>query len=102
MRPSVHRASGGSGRRVGGSIIENSDASRGRETGLQEPSGDGNPAAKYPALRGQHADYAAKQLRDYASGTRSTDGKTRIMRDIAARLSEEDIAALSSYMQGLR
>ncbi|MDJ0710220.1 MAG: c-type cytochrome [Woeseiaceae bacterium] len=66
------------------------------------PTGNGNPAAKYPALRGQHADYTAKQLRDYASGTRETDGKTRIMRELAARLSEEDIAALSSYMQGLR
>ncbi len=66
------------------------------------PTGDGNPAAKYPALRGQHADYTAKQLRDYKSGERVTDGKTRVMRDIAERLSEEDIAALSSYVQGLR
>ena len=66
------------------------------------PTGDGNPAARYPALRGQHADYTAKQLRDYKSGERVTDGKTRIMRDIAERLSEEDIAALSSYVQGLR
>ena len=66
------------------------------------PSGDGNPAAKYPALKGQHADYTAKQLRDYAAGTRMTDGKTSIMRDIAARLSAEDIEALSSYVQGLR
>ncbi len=66
------------------------------------PSGNGNPAAVYPALRGQHADYTAKQLRDYASGSRKTDGKTRMMRDIAARLSEEDILALSSYVQGLR
>ena len=66
------------------------------------PSGDGNPAAKYPALKGQHADYTAKQLRDYASGARTTDGKTSIMRDIAARLSAEEIEALSSYVQGLR
>lgn len=66
------------------------------------PSGRGNPAAKYPALQGQHADYVAKQLNDYASGARTTDGKTRIMRDIAATLSQDDIAALSSYMQGLR
>jgi cytochrome c553 len=66
------------------------------------PSGDGNPAAKYPALKGQHADYTAKQLRDYAAGTRTTDGKTSIMRDIAARLSAADIEALSSYVQGLR
>lgn len=66
------------------------------------PTGRGNPAAKYPAIQGQHADYTAKQLNDYASGTRETDGKTRIMRDIADRLSKEDIAALSSYIQGLR
>ncbi|MDJ0748737.1 MAG: c-type cytochrome [Woeseiaceae bacterium] len=66
------------------------------------PTGKGNPAAKYPALRGQHADYTAKQLRDYKSGTRVSDGKTRVMRDIAERLSEEDIEALSSYVQGLR
>ncbi len=66
------------------------------------PSGRGNPAAKYPALQGQHADYTAKQLNDYKSGTRKTDGKTRMMRDIAATLTAEDIAALSSYVQGLR
>jgi cytochrome c553 len=66
------------------------------------PTGRGNPAAKYPALQGQHAAYTAKQLNDYAAGTRETDGKTSIMRDIAARLSKEDIAALSSYVQGLR
>ena len=66
------------------------------------PSGRGNPAAKYPALHGQHADYTAKQLAAYADGTRQTDGKTRVMREVAATLSKEDIAALSSYMQGLK
>ena len=65
------------------------------------PSGRGNPAAEYPAIAGQHADYTAKQLRDYRSGTRKTDGKTRVMRDIAATLSDDDIAALSAYIQGL-
>lgn len=66
------------------------------------PTGRGNPAARYPALQGQHAAYTTKQLSDYAAGTRQTDGKTSMMRDIAARLSREDIAALSSYIQGLR
>lgn len=66
------------------------------------PTGRGNPAAKYPALQGQHADYTAKQLRDYASGARKSDGKTHIMRDIASRLSDDDIIALASYVQGLR
>lgn len=66
------------------------------------PTGKGNPAAKYPAVSGQHASYTAKALNDYASGARQTDGKTRVMRDIAARLSAEEIKALSSYMQGLK
>ncbi len=66
------------------------------------PTGRGNPAAAYPALNGQHATYTAKQLREYASGARKSDGKTRIMRDIASRLSEDDIVALASYVQGLR
>ena len=66
------------------------------------PTGRGNPAALYPALQGQHAAYTAKQLNAYAGDARKTDGKTRIMRDIAARLSKEDIEALASYVQGLR
>jgi cytochrome c553 len=65
------------------------------------PTGRGNPAASYPALQGQHAAYTAKQLRDYKSGARTSDGKTRQMRDIAARLDDEDIEALASYVQGL-
>jgi len=66
------------------------------------PTGRGNPAAKYPALRGQHATYTAKQLNDYKNAARTSDGKNRIMQDIAARLSKDDIAALSSYVQGLK
>jgi cytochrome c553 len=66
------------------------------------PTGAGNPAAKYPALKGQHAAYTAKQLRDYASGERTSDGTTRIMREIAAKLSEDEIVALASYVQGLK
>ena len=66
------------------------------------PTGAGNPAANYPALKGQHAAYTAKQLRDYASGERESDGKTRVMRDIAGKLSEDEIAALASYVQGLK
>lgn len=66
------------------------------------PTGLGNPAANYPMIRGQYAVYTAKQLRDYASGARKSDGVTRVMRDIASRLAEDDIDALSSYIQGLR
>jgi cytochrome c553 len=66
------------------------------------PTGRGNAAAKYPALQGQHAAYTAKTLRDYASGARESVDKTKIMRDIASRMSNEDIEAVASYVQGLR
>lgn len=66
------------------------------------PNGRGNPAVSFPSLKGQYAVYIAKQLRDYASGARRSDGTTRVMRDIASRLSEEDIVAVSSYVQGLQ
>jgi cytochrome c553 len=66
------------------------------------PTGRGNPAASYPSLYGQYAAYTEKQLRDYASGARKSDGPTKVMRDIAERLSEKDIVDLASYVQGLR
>ena len=66
------------------------------------PTGRGNVAAKYPTLNGQHAAYTAKQLRDYASNARKSVAQTRVMQQIAERLSEEDIVALASYVQGLK
>lgn len=66
------------------------------------PTGRGNPAASVPSVKGQYAVYAAAQLRAYASGARESDGPTRVMRDIAAKLSEDDIIAVASYMQGLQ
>ena len=88
----------------GEALYRGGDSSKGVAACLacHGPTGRGNPAAEYPALQGQHAQYTAKQLRDYASGARTSDGVTRIMRDIATRLSEDDIVALASYVQGLR
>ncbi len=66
------------------------------------PKGRGNPAASVPSVRGQYAVYSAAQLRAYASGTRTSDGPTRVMRDIAEKLTETEILAVTSYMQGLQ
>jgi cytochrome c553 len=65
------------------------------------PQGRGNPVAGYPAIAGQHAVYAGNQLRLYASGERRSDNN-QMMRSIARRMTEEDIRAVSSYVQGLR
>lgn len=66
------------------------------------PTGRGNPAAKYPALNGQHAAYTALQLQAYSDDTRVGAGKVQIMHDIASRLDQEDIKAVASYVQGLK
>jgi cytochrome c553 len=70
-------------------------------TGCHSPTGSGNDGAKYPQLGGQHATYTAKQLTDFREGDRYNDGESMIMRSIAAKLSNKDIEALSSYIQGL-
>jgi len=66
------------------------------------PSGRGNAPAGYPSLTGQHATYTAKQLADYKSRARRSDGDTQMMRNIAAELSQEQIDAVAAYIQGLR
>ncbi|MCG3171318.1 MAG: Cytochrome c4 [Pseudomonadales bacterium] len=65
------------------------------------PTGAGNGPAKYPALSGQHADYIAAALRAFRNDERTNDGDTRIMRDVAARLSDKELEAVSSYASGL-
>jgi cytochrome c553 len=75
------------------------------------PRGVGMTTAGYPTLRGQHATYTIKALNDYATEQRyvdvNTGEKTRsrnghMMTSIAKRLTDEDKAALASYIQGLR
>ncbi|MGB4074018.1 c-type cytochrome [Pseudomonas sp.] len=70
-------------------------------TGCHSPNGAGLDAAGYPQLGGQHATYIAKQLTDFREGNRTNDGDNMIMRSIAAKLSNKDIEAVSSFIQGL-
>ncbi|UVM11163.1 c-type cytochrome [Pseudomonas protegens] len=70
-------------------------------TGCHSPNGAGNAAAGFPHLGGQHAQYVAKQLSDFREGNRTNDGDTLVMRSIAGKLSNKDIEAVSSYIQGL-
>lgn len=64
------------------------------------PAGQGNAPARFPSLYGQHAEYTRLQLENFADGVRAND-PGRMMRDIAGRLSEEEMEAVASYIQGL-
>ena len=67
------------------------------------PSGGGNPGPAYPMVGGQQAWYTARRLEEYRAGTttEADQAKFQIMADIARQLTDEEISALSSYMQGL-
>ena len=63
-------------------------------------AGEGNAGAGFPALRGQHSAYTAAQLKAYAAGTRLSP-TSDIMRQVATRLSAEDLEAVAAYIQAL-
>ncbi len=62
-------------------------------------NGSGGPI-ETPVLTGQHRVYLAAQLLAYKNRQRNNDVYQR-MRAIAARLSNEEIEALSRYYQGV-
>lgn len=79
--------------------------SGGDEGAGQSPCGachedDARGTAGFPRLAGQHAAYTAQQMQDFKRGTRSND-KGRMMRVLAERMSDADIAAVAEYLAGL-
>ena len=70
-------------------------------TACHSPRGLGNAPAAYPLLSGQQPDYVAKSLKDYRSGERLNEDPSKIMIDIAYKLDDNEIEALSSFVHGL-
>jgi cytochrome c553 len=66
--------------------------------GCHSPNGSGIPA-QYPRLSGQHADYTAGQLVAFRDGVRKNSPQ---MAQIAAKLNDREIRAVSDYIAGLR
>lgn len=64
------------------------------------PRGLGNALAKYPRLSGQHAEYTETQLKNFQSGARKND-PSGMMQSIAKLMTEDEMKAVSSYIEGL-
>ena len=64
------------------------------------PQGKGVPS-QFPRLAGQHSDYIYSQLNSFRLGTRSNDA-AKMMRTIAAKMTDADMKAVAAYIQGLR
>jgi cytochrome c553 len=69
-------------------------------SGCHSPDGAGVPA-QYPRLAGQHGDYTVAQLQSFRNGDRDNDPNA-MMRMIASRLNDKDMAAVAQYVAGLR
>lgn len=70
--------------------------------GCHGPNGIGNPPASFPAVGGQHATYVVKTLKDFKSETRTNDNDMgKVMQRITTNMSDAEIEAVASYIQGL-
>ncbi|MDF1821190.1 MAG: c-type cytochrome [Alcanivoracaceae bacterium] len=76
--------------------------------GCHGPAGAGIDAAGFPALGGQHAAYTVAQLKAFrAAGRNDEKGPKRandpnaMMRSVAAKMSDDEIKAVASYISGL-
>lgn len=87
---------------AGKALYMGGDMSRGLAacTACHGPRGSGVEQAKYPNLSGQHPAYIKAQLTAFRAGTRDND-PNGMMRDVAKKLTDQDIEALSKYVAGL-
>lgn len=90
---------------VGEAIYRGGNAARGVPACMacHGPSGHGNAGAAYPALAGQHAGYTVTQLQHFRDGkVWGKDARANtIMGDVAKSLTDEEIQALATYIEGL-
>lgn len=66
--------------------------------GCHSPNGAGIPA-QFPRLSGQHTDYTVAQLVAFRDGVRLNSTQ---MNQVAAKLNDREIRAVSDYIAGLR
>jgi len=66
--------------------------------GCHSPNWAGLPS-QYPRLSGQHADYTTAQLSGFRDGVRQNN---LTMTQVAAKLNDREIKAVSDYIAGLR
>lgn len=69
-------------------------------SGCHLPNGAGIPA-QFPRLAGQNPEYIVTQLKAFRAGERAND-PNNMMRTVASKLSDKDMAAIAEYLAGLQ
>lgn len=90
---------------IGQKLFRSGDAGRGIPACMacHGPAGAGNPGPAYPHVGGQQAWYSSARLYAYREGETLEADKHlfNVMASVAKSLTDEEIEALASYMQGL-
>jgi cytochrome c553 len=90
---------------VGQNLFRGGDPARGIPACMacHGPTGSGNPGPAYPHVGGQQSAYVARRLEEYRAGTTTeTDPHLfKVMATVAKSLTDQEIQALASYLQGL-
>ncbi len=84
---------------LGEAIYRGGDTSKGLPAcmGCHGPDGSGNPPARFPLLKGQHATYTLTQLKAFAEGTREND-PNNMMQLVASKMSAAEMEAVANYI----
>lgn len=90
---------------VGQQLYRSGDAARGIPACMacHGPAGAGNPGPAYPHVGGQQQAYVVRRLQEYQAGTTTERDPSHfnIMAQVTHSLTEQEIQALGSYLQGL-
>lgn len=91
---------------IGNKLYRAGDAARGIPAcaSCHGPKGAGQPSVGYPRIGGQNAEYTLTTLQTLRGiPTESLpEGNVKMMATIAGKLSDKEIAALASYLNGLQ
>ncbi len=90
---------------VGQQLYRGGDPARGIPACMacHGPTGSGNPGPAYPNIGGQHAKYVVERLTAFRGGLvlGKGDWAKPEMAQVAKQLSDEEIQALATYLEGL-
>ena len=90
---------------VGQQLYRGGDAARGIPAcgACHGPTGAGNPGPAFPNVGGQHAKYVADRLTAFRGGLvwGKKEYENKVMSQVAKNLTDEEIQALATYVEGL-
>lgn len=97
------KASAAEANEAGEKLYQGGDATRGITACIACHGSNGNGAALagFPKVGSQSVDYLKSQLSNFRDGTRHNDMNS-MMSNIAAKLTDDDIAAVAEYMSSLK